>query len=146
VVIAAACVLGGLVWLFVRAFYYSGWMDDDAYISFRYARNWTDGLGLVFNPGERVEGYTNFLWTVLLGSLHRMGADLPATARRLGTLAAAATVIWVALCMRRLLARTSLAAPVRVFLIAFAPVLSVSFRFMGGMGVAASKTSSAACC
>ncbi|MGD8860806.1 MAG: hypothetical protein PVI30_12420 [Myxococcales bacterium] len=39
---------------------------DDAYISFRYAQNLVDGHGLVFNPGERVEGYTNFLWTVLL--------------------------------------------------------------------------------
>lgn len=33
---------------------------DDAYISFRYARNLVEGHGLVFNPGERVEGFTNF--------------------------------------------------------------------------------------
>src|SRR5262245_14911733 len=39
---------------------------DDAFISFRYARNLANGNGLVFNPGERVEGYTNFLWTVVL--------------------------------------------------------------------------------
>jgi arabinofuranosyltransferase len=39
-----------------------GWVVDDAYISFRYAENWVDGLGLVFNPGQHVEGYTNFLW------------------------------------------------------------------------------------
>lgn len=38
---------------------------DDAYISFRYARNVARGLGPVFNPGERVEGYTNFLWMLL---------------------------------------------------------------------------------
>jgi arabinofuranosyltransferase len=42
------------------------WISDDAYISLRYARNWVEGFGLVFNPGERVEGYTNFLWTSLL--------------------------------------------------------------------------------
>jgi len=40
------------------------WVSDDAYISFRYAKNLTDGLGLVYNVGERVEGYTNFLWTM----------------------------------------------------------------------------------
>src|SRR4051812_8768436 len=40
---------------------------DDAYISFRYARNFAHGDGLVYNLGERVEGYTNFLWTVILG-------------------------------------------------------------------------------
>ncbi len=38
---------------------------DDAYISFRYARNLAQGFGAVFNPGERVEGYTNFLWMLL---------------------------------------------------------------------------------
>ncbi len=41
------------------------WAQDDAYISFRYARNLLRGEGLVYNAGERVEGYTNFLWTVL---------------------------------------------------------------------------------
>jgi hypothetical protein len=40
--------------------------QDDAFISFRYARNLAEGHGLVWNPGERIEGYTNFLWTVLL--------------------------------------------------------------------------------
>lgn len=49
---------------------------DDAYISFRYARNLANGDGLVFNPGERVEGYTNFLWTVLLAPF--IGIGLPA--------------------------------------------------------------------
>jgi arabinofuranosyltransferase len=38
---------------------------DDAYISFRYGRNLMNGHGLVYNPGEYVEGYTNFLWTVI---------------------------------------------------------------------------------
>lgn len=45
-------------------------LRDDAMISMRFARNWADGLGLVWNPGERVEGYSNFLWTVFLGFLH----------------------------------------------------------------------------
>ncbi len=39
---------------------------DDAFISFRYADNLVQGHGLVYNPGEYVEGYTNFLWTVLM--------------------------------------------------------------------------------
>jgi len=41
-------------------------MSDDAYISFRYAQNLVRGHGLVFNVGERVEGMTNFLWTLWL--------------------------------------------------------------------------------
>lgn len=43
------------------------WLCDDAFISFRYAIQMVRGEGLVFNPGEPVEGYTNFLWTVLIG-------------------------------------------------------------------------------
>jgi arabinofuranosyltransferase len=39
---------------------------DDAYISLRYARHLAQGLGLVWNPGEPVEGYTDFLWVILL--------------------------------------------------------------------------------
>jgi arabinofuranosyltransferase len=42
------------------------WGNDDAYISYRYARNLARGHGLVFNPGERVEGYSDFLYVLLL--------------------------------------------------------------------------------
>jgi arabinofuranosyltransferase len=46
-------------------------IQDDAFISFRYALNLAEGHGLVFNPGEApVEGYTNFLWTLLLTIPH----------------------------------------------------------------------------
>ncbi|MHC4066890.1 MAG: hypothetical protein ACYSUI_20630, partial [Planctomycetota bacterium] len=49
-------------------------LTDDAFISFRYARNLSEGLGLVFNPGfERVEGYSNFLWVVLLAGVNALG-------------------------------------------------------------------------
>jgi hypothetical protein len=48
--------------------YHLAWICDDAYISFKYAQNLWLGNGLIFNPGERVEGYSNFLWTILLSS------------------------------------------------------------------------------
>jgi len=41
-------------------------IDDDAMISLRYANNFVHGLGLVYNPHEHVEGYTNFLWVLLM--------------------------------------------------------------------------------
>lgn len=41
-------------------------IQDDAFISFRYADNLIGGKGLVWNEGERVEGYTNFLWTLIM--------------------------------------------------------------------------------
>ncbi len=54
------------------------WLCDDAFITFRYARNLVLGNGLVFNPGERVEGYTNFLWTLWMALGLRLGAGVEA--------------------------------------------------------------------
>ncbi len=42
---------------------------DDAYITFRYARNLLDGQGLVYNAGEAVLGTTTPLFALLLGAL-----------------------------------------------------------------------------
>lgn len=49
-------------------------MLDDAFITFRYARHFADGLGPVWNVGERVEGYSNFLWMLFMSGVHKMGA------------------------------------------------------------------------
>jgi len=38
--------------------------SEDAYIAFRYARHLVDGLGLTYNPGERVMGFTSLPWTL----------------------------------------------------------------------------------
>jgi len=42
------------------------WGNDDAYISYRYAKNLIDGNGLVFNRGERTEAYSNFLYVLMV--------------------------------------------------------------------------------
>jgi hypothetical protein len=57
---------------------YLWFLTDDAFISFRYARNWAAGLGLRFNPLEHppVEGFSNFLWTALLAGLDLLGGDM----------------------------------------------------------------------
>ena len=59
-------------------------VQDDAFITFRYVRNLLAGNGLVFNIGERVEGYTNFLWTVLLAIPAGLGIDLITVSHLLG--------------------------------------------------------------
>jgi arabinofuranosyltransferase len=65
---------------------------DDAYISYRYARNLADGHGLVYNLGERIEGYTNFLWTLLLAAGMAVGADPDAVAKLVGGASAIASL------------------------------------------------------
>ena len=67
--------------------------QDDAFISFRYAKNLIDGHGLVYNPGERVEGYTNFLWTIAMTPIIAAGVDPFEGSRALGMLFATATVL-----------------------------------------------------
>lgn len=42
---------------------------DDAYITFRYARNLLSGNGFVYNPGERVLGTTTPAFTLLLAAI-----------------------------------------------------------------------------
>src|SRR5262245_66626314 len=39
---------------------------DDAYITFSYSKNLARGLGPIYGHGVRVEGYSNFLWMVLV--------------------------------------------------------------------------------
>ena len=78
----ASRVLTGLTYLPWLALL--GWLSsvawflcDDAFISFRYVRNLVEGNGLVFNPGEYVEGYTNFLWVLELAAIWAIFGALP---------------------------------------------------------------------
>ena len=86
----AALVLAVLL-LVSHALCYASVMDydvvDDAYISFRYALNAARGHGLTFNAGERrVEGYTNFLWTVMLIPTFWLGLPIHTVSILLGIL------------------------------------------------------------
>ena len=87
-----------LLIFFLIAFHLLNCTTDDAFITFRYAENLALGNGLVFNPGERVEGYSNFLWAVTLSGLVAIGATgfahgLLVWAKALGLLCGLATVI-----------------------------------------------------
>jgi hypothetical protein len=76
---------------------------DDAYITFRYARNLADGLGLVYNPGEWVLGTTAPLWAVILGACYRLGlTDLPWLATALSGLCDAASAVLLVYLARRI--------------------------------------------
>ena len=62
---------------------------DDAFISFRYARNLVETGELTWNPGESVpvEGYTNFLWTLLLAAVFAVGLEPVLASQALGLIA-----------------------------------------------------------
>lgn len=66
-------LLAALAGLFAYNVQHWFFLGDDCFISFRYAGNLVDGQGLVWNPGERVEGYTNFLWVLLMAAAMVLG-------------------------------------------------------------------------
>lgn len=49
-----------------------GWTYDDAFIIYRYARNFAAGLGMVYNPGEPYLGTSSAGYTLLLAALHKI--------------------------------------------------------------------------
>jgi len=59
---------------------------DDAYVTFRYSEHLGEGYGFgAWNTqGERVEGYTSFLWMVFLGAGHAIGMDVRTVAKVTG--------------------------------------------------------------
>ena len=63
-------------------------LSDDAFITFRYAKNFLAGEGLVFNPGQRVEGYTNLLHLLLVAGISTLGIDLVTAGRSVGIVSA----------------------------------------------------------
>ncbi len=86
--------LPALVLLFgAETLLFIGWIPDDAFICFRYAANLADGAGPVFNAGDRVEGVSNPLWTVILGLLTAAGLETTGTAVVLSLLCAIFSVV-----------------------------------------------------
>jgi hypothetical protein len=75
---------------------------EDSAISFAYARNLIEGHGLVpFAGGERVEGFSNPLWTFLIAALYAIGVPVWSASKMLGGLLGAATLPIVLELVRR---------------------------------------------
>ena len=55
-----------------------GFVTDDAYISFGFSENFAEHGQLLFNQGHPpVEGYTNFLWTLMHALPEWLGWSTP---------------------------------------------------------------------
>jgi len=88
----AVALVAGVPALFLHVAYFGFFQADDAFISYRYAANWADGHGPVWNAGDRVDGYTNFLWTGLLAGAAKLGLQPPTMASWGGFAAATAAL------------------------------------------------------
>lgn len=103
-------IIGGVLVFLSFAPLYFGWrvfwfLTDDAYISFRYISNSMLGYGYVWNPPpfRPVEGYTNFLWIVVLEIVWRvLGIEPPKSANYLTLLFSFLTLAVVSLMLLKL--------------------------------------------
>jgi arabinofuranosyltransferase len=90
ILIALAAAIIAACWLPIR----ERFPFDDTYITFRYAANVAHGYGIVWNPstvlhpaGPHTEGYTNFLFMLLLVPFVWMGCDLVIVSQIIGVVA-----------------------------------------------------------
>jgi len=81
---------------------------DDAYIAYRYADNLVSGLGLVYNPGDRVEGITNLLWALLVAGGVALGVPAGVAGHVLGLVFGVAALVATAVYAGAGLARSRL--------------------------------------
>jgi hypothetical protein len=85
-------IAGGLVLAAALMWPLRGYVTDDTFIHLQYARHLAEGLGPVFNLGERVYGSTSPLWVALIADGIALGFDGLRTARVLGAIATLGSV------------------------------------------------------
>ena len=74
---------------------YTGYIEEDAFITFRFAKQIAHGNGFVYNIGEQVYGTTTPLFTLLLaGWVKYISTDIIFGARALGSFASAGTLFF----------------------------------------------------
>lgn len=75
--------MGIAMMVFLYMVQYWNFLCDDAFISFRYAENLVNGHGLRYNLDENppVEGYSNFLWVLILAGIAKLGISLLVASR-----------------------------------------------------------------
>jgi hypothetical protein len=116
-------VVVALAILALHAYHFLPFIADDALISLRYSQRLLNGQGLTWNPGERVEGYSNLLWVLGCAALGLLRMDLVNAARLLGFVSIAATIVAVVYAHRPHNSRTALTLlPALLFLPLAAPI------------------------
>lgn len=125
----------GLILLGILAiilYYYSKTFDfiqDDSFITYRYVKNFTEGNGLVFNIGERVEGYTCFLWVVVLAGVKSLGFNFISASQVLGIISSMITLLFTYLISSKIFPKNNGAAFNLVFSLAAVTLLASNGSF-----------------
>lgn len=96
--------------------------EDDLFISLRYARNLVEGRGLVWNPGEPVEGYTNFLLVMYAALAGWLGFDMIIACKLLSTACYILIIAFLAYAMPRITKMPDAFSPSEKWLYLFIPI------------------------
>ncbi len=88
--------------IFVLLARYLNFTQDDAYISYRYVANFLNGHGLVYNIGERIEGFTNFGWVIYMILVGGLGFGYIVVSKITGLLLGAGVIVVTFLIARTL--------------------------------------------
>ncbi|MBI5403122.1 MAG: hypothetical protein HY959_06955 [Ignavibacteriae bacterium] len=68
------------VFILLQLFFFR-WVVDDLYIYFRYVNNFLKGNGISYNPGEYTEGFSSFLWFLVLSAVGMFKYNAETTAK-----------------------------------------------------------------
>ncbi|HEY6232379.1 MAG TPA: hypothetical protein VIW64_14050 [Pyrinomonadaceae bacterium] len=117
--------------LALHVYHFLPFIADDALISLRYSQRLLAGHGLTWNPGERVEGYSNLLWVLCCAALGFTGMDLVTAARVLGFAGIAAAIGAIVYAHR--LARFKSALPILLALLFLPLAAPMAVWAIGGM-------------
>lgn len=140
--LALVCLVGACTVLALARAYDLRWTCDDAFISFRYAENLTRGDGLVFNAGERVEGYTNLVWTIAIAPAFTLGVRPEVWTQVWGAASYALTIIVLGAFSSVLATRF---APRRRAAVPFAALAAASHRDWAIFAVSGLETGAFVC-
>jgi len=90
-----------LLTLFATLFVTHAWVVDDAYITFRTVDNFVNGLGLRWNPDERVQVYTHPLWMFVCSTVYAFSHEVFFSVLALSFATSMVALLWTARCLDR---------------------------------------------
>ncbi|MFZ5979170.1 MAG: hypothetical protein ACOYVF_00925, partial [Candidatus Zixiibacteriota bacterium] len=71
------------------------WVCDDAYITFRTVDNFINGYGLTWNTDERVQGFTNPLWMLVVSFFYLFTGEIYFTVLLLSIILSLLAIGWI---------------------------------------------------
>lgn len=116
-------IVAGIIGVMTWAFWH--YTQDDVFITFTYSRNIAEGVGFVFNPGERVQGTTTPLWALVMAGVYTITPEL----LHAGNLIAGMLLLLIVIIVRTLLRNDvhALTQVALVLLIVSSPIFYISY-------------------